>query len=283
MAELPPVADAHCHLNPAKGLGPKLVGKRFREEGGWYLGVVCLSPTHMGLELSLEGYERAFRALAESCRALGEVGVKYRLHLGFHPAEVDKLAELGLSLSEVVELGRRVIDLACSMIREDVAHGLGEVGVQHYETAPERVEAALEVTRYAIARASELGVPVHLHLNQRPSTVATVRRIAVEEGCDLSRLVVHHASLEVLPVALSSGFSATVVGKVGNLAEACRRGLLALAESDYLDDPRRPGAVMVPWSLPRSWRRALRRGFCSEEHAYRANIDEVARLYGVAP
>jgi len=51
-------ADAHAHTNPLKGLGAKTVSERFRESGGWFIALVSLPPTSLGLNPSPEGFER---------------------------------------------------------------------------------------------------------------------------------------------------------------------------------------------------------------------------------
>lgn len=283
MTRTVPIADVHCHLNPVKGIGVKSLAKKFKSSGGWYLGVVALSPSHMELELSLKGYERAFQILIDSCRELSRVGLKYRLHLGFHPAEVDKLMNLGLSAERTLKLGLEVIDLVCSMVKRGVVHGIGEVGVQHYKTSKERVMIAEEIMKYSLMKAKDLEVPVHLHLDQSLTTVMRVKRIATEVECDFKKIVIHHVALELLERVLELGFSTTIVGRINNLTVACRKGLVTLVESDYLDDPRRPGAVIVPWSICRNWNKLLNREICNEEFAYKVNVEEVEKLYGICP
>lgn len=278
-----PIADAHCHLNPIKGVGIEFLAKKFKNFGGWYLGVIALSPSYMEFELSLKGYEKAFQVLIDSCRKLSQVGLKYSLHLGFHPAEVDKLMNLGLKAEQVLELGFKVIDLVCLMIKRGVAHGIGEVGVQHYKTSKERIMIAEGIMKYSLMRARDLEVPIHLHLDQSMTTIMRVKRIATKVGCDFKRIVIHHVALELLEKTLELGFSTTIVGKSSNLITACRKGLVTLVESDYLDDPRRPGAVMVPWSLCRNWNKLLNKGLCDEEFVYKVNVEEIEKLYRVCP
>mgnify|MGYP000070605133 CR=1 FL=1 len=278
-----PIADAHCHLNPIKGIGVKTLGTKFKSQGGWYLGIVSLSPSHLGYELSLRGYEKTFQTIVKSCRELKSLGLKYCIHLGFHPAEVDKLMNSGLNAKQTLELGLRVINLACSMIERGEAHGIGEVGIQHYKTSEERVRIAEEIMKYSLIKARDLKVPIHLHLDQNPSTLMKVKNIVVEMGYDAEKIVIHHITPELLEKALKLNFSTTIVGKTNNLIFICRRNLVTLIESDYLDDPKRPGAVIVPWSICRNWRKLLNKGVCDEEFIYRINVEEIERLYGVHP
>lgn len=58
-----PIADGHTHSNPVKGLGMEKIAPKFREEGGWFVAIVGLSPWHYGLEATFEGYEKRLRLL----------------------------------------------------------------------------------------------------------------------------------------------------------------------------------------------------------------------------
>jgi len=52
-------------------------------------------------------------------------------------------------------------------------------------------------------------------------------------------------------------------------------------ESDYIDDLRRPGAVVGPKSVPRVSRVLLEKGLVSEEDLEKIHIDNVEKVYGV--
>jgi len=47
----------------------------------------------------------------------------------------------------------------------------------------------------------------------------------------------------------------TIVGRKSEINEALNHhnDVNILIESYYLDDPKRPGAVITPWSIPRNW------------------------------
>jgi len=68
---------------------------------------------------------------------------------------------------------------------------------------------------------------------------------------------------------------ATIVGKLDELKEAVKSKPTYLIESDFLDDPKRPGAVIPPWSIQKNWKKIIKAGQCSLEYALKVNVDNV--------
>ncbi|MFQ5800688.1 MAG: TatD family hydrolase, partial [Candidatus Hydrothermarchaeales archaeon] len=54
-----------------------------------------------------------------------------------------------------------------------------------------------------------------------------------------------------------------------------------LLESDYIDDRRRPGAVLGPKTVPKTTLKLIEEGLLSSEDAARIHQDNVERVYGV--
>ena len=62
---------------------------------------------------------------------------------------------------------------------------------------------------------------------------------------------------------------------------ALRGGPRFLLETDYIDDPRRPGAVLGPATVPRKTRAWLESGVLREEEAWRIHKDLPERTYRI--
>jgi TatD-related deoxyribonuclease len=56
-----------------------------------------------------------------------------------------------------------------------------------------------------------------------------------------------------------------------------------MLESDYLDDPKRPGAVTTPWDMANNIARIATKSKDMEEKVYRINVDNITKTYGVKP
>ncbi|MEM1927220.1 MAG: TatD family hydrolase [Acidilobaceae archaeon] len=282
MASSLPVADGHCHSSPARGLGARAVAERFKRAGGWFIALVSLSPPAYGIEDGgLEAYLRAVEAHVRECRAAREEGVEVACIAGFHPAEVDKLVDRHrVSPARVVEIGFKVIDYIASLVEKGLLDGIGEVGRQHYKTSSDRVLASHMIMEYAIERARDLGAVVHLHLEQSKEDTVAITDRAIERLKPVKhKIVFHHSDLKMAEEAWRRGYSSTIVG----LRQPLEYALSALepvymVESDYLDDPSRPGAVTQPWEMARLVHQLAEREEWREK-LYRVNVDQVLRVY----
>ena len=275
-------SDAHCHVNPVKGMGAAKIGERFRKSGGWFIGLVYLPPWHFGLDGGLSAYEKCFNILVESKRRIKEKGLECILFLGFHPTEVDWYARRGMKLDEIKRLGQKVIDLVAQYINNGLAEGIGEVGRQHYPTSPRYLSIAEEVTLYALERAADLNVPVHLHLEQKGLlTLNWVLKIINETGVKKDKVIIHHIDPSLLHHVIEKGLWSTVLASKRTLRDAVKNPPYYLIESDFLDDPNRPRAVIVPWSIPRAWAHVLSKQLCTEEYVQKINVDNVKKVYEI--
>ena len=282
-----PIADAHLHSNPHRGLGAGVVAARFKRAGGWFAALVSLSPWTYGIEFrGLDSYIKTYEFHLRECRVFREAGLKVACIAGMHPADVDKLVDrYRLKPHEVIRLGKEVVRELSRLCREGRIDGIGEVGRQHYRTMPERVMVASMIMREAVEAAMDNGCVVHLHLEQAgESTVEavewTLRDLNISGA--KSRIVFHHASPRVAVEAHRAGYSVNVPG-VPRLLEyvVSNLGPFYMVESDYIDDKSRPGVVIYPWEMAEVVKRLAAR--VGEEYIYKVNVDNVVRVYGVDP
>ncbi len=285
-------ADAHGHSNPVRGLGASRIAERFREAGGWFMALVAHSPTAYGIDpLGFEAYKEAIEVHLGECKAAEDAGVKVACLAGFHPAEVDKLVDrYKVDPLRVLELGIRVVDYAASLCREGVLDGIGEVGRQHYRTTADRALVAQAIMERALEHARDHGCVVHLHLeNAGRHTVALTDIAASRLGLPREaavKVVFHHSKPVMVHEAASRGYSATLPGVPRLLEHAVSHGRLEpvyMVESDFIDDPARPGVVVYPWEMALAMERLARRSLVDEEYLYKINVDNVVSVYGVRP
>jgi len=77
-----------------------------------------------------------------------------------------------------------------------------------------------------------------------------------------------------------AGLVVSVIASRTNLRAAAASGAEFMLETDYLDDPARPGAVMGPKTVPRRTCAALEDGTLDEELAQRIHVEIPDRVYG---
>ncbi len=282
-----PVADAHTHTNPVRGLGSEKIAERFKRAGGWFMAIVSLSPWAYGIDFSgVDSYVKVHEILVRECMEAEKAGLKTSCLAGFHPADVDRLIDkYRMDPLEVLDVGLKVVEEVARACREGVLDGIGEVGRQHYKTTPERAIISQLVMERAIEYARDHDCIVHLHLENKGRITVdlvdlAVKRLGAEKVKD--RIVFHHFKPGHALIANEYGYPSTVPGTPQLLDHALGRvEPVFMLESDHIDDPMRPGAVVYPWVMADHVQRIAKR--VGEEYLYKVNVDNIVRVYRVEP
>jgi len=279
-------ADGHLHSNPIKGMGIKVISKKFIDVGGWFIVLVSLPPYHFGLDNSFEGYVRSVNILINECRLSREQGLKTVCLAGVHPAAVeDEITRSVKQGVKVLEKFLRVVDYIVKLIREGLVDGFGEVGRPHYKASPEAFVINSIITRYTLTLARELNVPVHLHLEQGGDLTA----IDIEEHINIlslekSKTILHHVDVATAKASQARGMIFTVPGKYQVLKEVFKTLKPEyMVESDFIDDPNRPGVSSYPWDIAESQIKLLNEGLVNQDYLYRINVDTITKIYNINP
>ena len=282
-----PISDAHCHANP-KGLGASEVATRFRRAGGWFLALVSLPPHYYGFDLSTEGMLKAIDAHVKECESARKLGVKVACIAGLHPAVIDRLVKAvgPARADEVVSKVDRVLKYLRELRRRGAIDGFGEFGRPHYKTLPESVVVNELILTKVFEIAEEVGGVIHLHLEQGGAlTVRSVHMILRDYSIEPRRIIFHHSTLKMIAEAGEYGYSATFTGRkevIKAVSKVCCN-TLCMIESDYIDDPSRPGVVMYPWEIQQEVSNALREASVSEDLINRILVDNIVEVYDVEP
>ena len=279
-------ADAHCHTNPLKGLGMRKIAVKFKENNGWFMGIVGLSPWNYDLNPSYEGYLKAFEIVLKECRIAKEHGLKTSCIIGIHPADIDKLVyRYGMKIDEAYNLALRVLSKAVDLCRKGVVDGIGEEGRPHYKIDPTFVVASELVLMRAMEAAKDYDCIIHMHLEQGSSvTVESIEELANLVGAPMEKLLFHHTRPGLTERVIKKGYNATVPGIEPVLKIVFNRvEPTFMVESDYIDDPKRPGVVVYPWEMVSNELKLMRENIVSEDDLYKVNVDNIVRFYGVQP
>ncbi|MCE4624440.1 MAG: TatD family hydrolase [Desulfurococcales archaeon] len=283
-----PVADGHTHTNPVRGLGAAAIAERFKAVGGWFMAIVALSPWHYGIEFNgFESYASTVDILLRECKAASEAGISVACLAGFHPADVDRLIDkYRMKPLDVLELGFKVVEYEAKLCSEGQIDGIGEVGRQHYKTFPTRAIISQMILERALELAKDYGCIVHMHLEQEGDTTIGLvdipaKRIGLPN--DVKRKIVfHHSKPGTAVKAYRRGYIATVPGTPHLLMRVLGRvEPVFILESDHIDDPSRPGAVVYPWVMAETIQKLYGKREVGEDYLYRINVDLVEKLYGV--
>lgn len=267
-----PILDNHLHLDPVNGRGAA-AAEEFAAAGGTHLFVLNKPSWSLVDEI---GTEEAFR---ETFEITCEVTAAASEHLpgrawpvlGVHPALISQLTSRGRKPAEARDVMQRGLEIAAEFVTDGPALAL-KSGRPHYDVNDKIWEASNEVMRYAFELGAEVGCAVQLH-TEGGEAFEDVATWAEDRGLAREQVVKHYTDGYV------EGPIASVVAREENLETAAERGEPFLMETDFLDDPDRPGAVLGPKTVPKRVRWLLEEGY--EDAVHTAHVDTPARVYGI--
>jgi TatD-related deoxyribonuclease len=275
-----PIVDHHCHLSPT-GEGVA-AAQRFRAAGGTHL---FLATQNYGTQVprTLDDYRRQFETTEGLARRIrDECGVT--VYCVVAPYPIDLLgAGREIGLGAALEVHRAALDLAGAWVREQRAVALGEVGRAHFEVTDAEATAIDTAFRHAFEVAREVGCPLVVHSEDLDSRgLAELADRAREAGLPVSRVVKHyarerHAANETHGVALSYLARRELVRAVASDPAPW------FLETDFLDDPRRPGAVLDLETIPRRARALAEGAEGAGDRLFVPFVESVERVYGWRP
>src|SRR5256884_7452291 len=173
------------------------------------------------------------------------------------------------------------IDRAAQHISAQKAVAFGEVGRPHFPVAEEILAACNGLLEYTMVRARELGCAVVLHTEDpTPATFAEFARMASKAGLDPGRLVKHHSTPFTRPED-THDLVPSILAKEDLVVEALKGGPRFLLETDYIDDPRRPGAVLGPATVPRKTRAWIDKGLLTDAAVWTIHHDLPQTTYRI--
>jgi TatD-related deoxyribonuclease len=268
-----PVLDNHLHLDPEHGRGLDAV-EDFARLGGTHLLVVNKPSWHLGdVPESAAEFDHAFGTTIDVVDAATELlpGRAWPV-LGVHPGLVSKLVDdRGVAPEAAADLMCAGLDRAAEFVRDGRALAL-KSGRPHYEVTDAVWEASNRVMRHAFELGAEVGCAVQLH-TEATDDLTEVAAWAEARGLPAHKVVKHYAGGSL------AGPTPSVMSEKGRLEVAAAADDPFLMETDFVDDPDRPGAVLGPKTVPRRVRWLLESGH--DEAVERAHVETPRVVYGI--
>jgi len=274
-----PILDNHLHLDPEHGRGIEAV-KDFARSGGTHLLVVNKPSWLLGVEPETgEEFRPVFETILDAVERANEVldGRAWPV-LGVHPGLISKLVDdRGFAPEEACDLMQAGLDLAAEYVASGDTVEPGEAvalktGRPHYDTTDAVWEASNAVLRHGLELGAENDCAVQLH-TEASEDLTDIADWADERGLDPLKVVKHYAGGKL------AGPTPSVMSEKERLELAAERGDPFLMETDFVDDPDRPGAVMGPKTVPRRVRWMQEAGY--EAAIRNAHVETPKRVYGV--
>jgi len=268
-----PVLDNHLHIDPDNGRGIEAV-RDFAHLGGTHLLVVNKPSWHLGVEPEVgEDFRAVFERTIEVVDRASEVldGTAWPV-LGVHPGLVSRLVDdRGFAPEDARDLMQAGIDVAAKYVEDGAAVAL-KSGRPHYDVSEAVWAASNDVMRHAFARGAEADCAVQLH-TEASEDLTDVAEWAEDVGLPRHRVVKHYAGGRL------AGPTPSVMSEKDRLEVAAESGEPFLMETDFVDDPDRPGAVLGPKTVPRRVRWMLEEGY--DDAVERAHVGTPERVYGL--
>ncbi|MFW6038712.1 MAG: TatD family hydrolase [Candidatus Saliniplasma sp.] len=254
--------------------------KRFQRAGGTHL-VLSHLPYQDLREWDEKGYEPIYQRtvrLAEKARSNTDVEVY--VTLGPYPVDLVNLQEK-VGLQRGVGILKDGMDLAAEYVEQGKAVALGEIGRPHFEVDSKVLEASNDIMRYGMELAADIGCPVVLHTEStNPENCEELGKMADEVGLERGKVVKHY-SPPLITFEENKGLFPSVLASEKNLRTAVEKGNRFVMETDFLDDPNRPGAVLGIKNVPRKTKKLMDEGLLAEEDVWKIHKENPEEIYGI--
>lgn len=277
-----PILDDHMHLDPG-GRGGEAV-KDFLNAGGTALLLVHKPYSYPGPAADPhEWYADQFGTTLKLADMARDQGAKVWTALGAYPVDLVRLVEGGMPVEEARDFLWTGIEMAGNLITEGKAVCFGEVGRPHFQTSEEVVQACDGLLKDIMHYAASLNCAVVVHcesVEDKPDIWAHLANMADRAGLNRSR-VVKHFSPPVVNTDENMGIFPSVLSSRTALRTALAQGRRFMMETDYIDDPKRPGAVMGIRTVPKRTKAFIQNGDMTEEDAWIIHHDNPLKVYGI--
>jgi len=282
-----PILDNHFHLN-RNGLCLN-AAKEFQKAGGTHL-VLVHCPDFSSPPTTRQGHQDTYAdtiSIAQDVRDATDLHV--RVVLGPHPAAfahqfvkwVEQDGEIGKE--RAIENYRHSIDAALHFVHEGQAHAIGEVGRPHWKVNDEIWDLSNMLLEETFHLAAQHKIPLQLHVEgDSDETYPELSAMAQRQGMPLKSLIRHYSPPNVSKTYTHGLTPSVLIGKgaLDELVDTCRESTHGfMLETDYMDDLRRPGAVLGPKTVPKRTKQLIERGL-EEEILWRTHQDLPNELYG---
>lgn len=271
-----PIMDDHMHINLPRGRGIEAI-KEFKNAGGTHVLIVSLPAGEMGMTVRRSNdYKAVYDETIKAVEMANEYVKAYAV-IGVHPAEFVWLVE-SRGFESAYETVKEGLEIAAKYVAEGKAVAL-KSGRPHYPVTPGIWEASNAIMRYAMELCKEQDCAIQLHTESEEGTMESISAVAKDAGMEPHKVVKHFSPPLVKRCEGLHVFPSVIASK-GALEEALSQGTRFMLETDYCDDPIRPGAVLGPKTVPRKTKEAIRKGV-PEEMFYKIHKDNPEKTYGI--
>lgn len=276
MTEQVPVYDNHIHMSPSGRNVDAL--REFEAAGGTGLTLVTLPYPEVQITEGSD-FERSYEITYDlAAKAREATSLDINIAVGPYPVLLIHLAErYGLAKAE--EMMICGMEDAGKAVSEGRAVAIGEIGRPHFPVSSEIREASDRILLIGMQLAKENDCPVIIHCESEPDTCRSLADLADQAHLDRG-LVIKHSSPPWVTEEETCGVMPSIPASKTNMREAYGKGSdRFMMETDYIDDPSKPGAIMSVTTVPKRVRAWIANHEVSAESIHRICGDIPNSLY----
>jgi TatD-related deoxyribonuclease len=242
----------------------------FKKAGGTHF-VLCQYPMP-DLVITEKSYESCYQQTLEMAYEIrSEIDVTVFVTVGPYPVDYLKLKEV-FGRKQTIEIMKKGMDVAATLCQEKQCIAIGEIGRPHFPVDPQTIIDSNEILMYGMERAKDVGCPVVLHTESTTSLQCQqLIEMGKKVGLNAGNIVKHFAP-PLITKQENFGLLPSVLASKNNIITALTKGSRFLMETDYIDDPKRPGAVLGPKTIPKLTRNLLESEVMSEKQYYDIHV-----------
>jgi TatD-related deoxyribonuclease len=253
--------------------------REFQDAGGTHF-ILCQYPMPEKVirEKSYRSCYQETIEMAEEIRNTRGIGVF--VVVGPYPVDLLPLQEK-FGREEALTIMKKGMVEAANLCREHKCIAIGEIGRPHFPIDQQIIQDSNDLMIYGMQQAKDAGVPVVLHTESTtPAQCKEFSEMGRKVGLNPDRIVKHFAP-PLITFDENSGLMPSVLATRRNIVEAVKKGSRFLMETDYIDDPRRPGAVLAPKSVPKLTKRLLEEQLMTEKQARQVHVENPQNTYHI--
>ena len=276
MSEKVPVYDNHIHMSPSGRNVDAL--KEYESLGGTGLTLVTLPYKEVRISRG-EDFARSYEiTYGLAAKAREATDLEINIAVGPYPVLIIPLAE-AYGLERAEEMLIKGMEDAARDVAEGKAVALGEIGRPHFPVPQDIWDASNRVLLRGMELAKENDCPVIIHCESDDGTDRSLAELADRAGLDRG-LVVKHSSPPLVTDEETHGVMPSIPASKTNIKAAIGKGTdRFLIETDYIDDPEKPGAIMSVTTVPKKVSAWLANGQVPAESIHRICGDLPDFLY----
>ncbi len=237
------ILDNHFHLR-LDGLYLDAV-KVFKKAGGDIINLVNLPDYTIPPS---QYYEQIYdRTLRMAAFVRENSHIKVMVTLGPYPLDYFYFKNSSIDPVKKMIDGITILE---KYARDNIICAIGEIGRPHFDVDTLVKEESNQILFRGLQLAADNKIPAILHTEDLDvNALSELHSMGIRAGITPHMIIKHHATVSNL--SSESDLSMSILATRPNLRGSIETGKSFLLETDYVDDPSKPGKVIAPDSVPR--------------------------------